>query len=216
MYETDNNELGAYMNGSNPLRMPVTRRLPFSFKPSRLSCRKLLAKSSLWQYIQLKFTSWFTMKRLSSGACALLTARKVSKSHAERHTFQGFNVALSSRLLDLVFGQQYGGPFVSSRWESCFASVRGDDDHGWEYIWSCLYQVVHQQSIGPCNCARISARFASQKMSVSWSFAVKAPQIFKFVKAKSCEGVSLVSQLQELAAYTLALSYNFSKGFPFR
>lgn len=47
------------------------------------------------------------------------------------------------------------------------------------------------------------------------SIIVKAPQIFKFVKNKSCEGVSFVSQIQELASYSFALAYNYYKGFPF-
>eukprot|EP00048_Salpingoeca_helianthica_P010347 m.148843 g.148843 ORF g.148843 m.148843 type:complete len:251 (-) comp15063_c0_seq1:32-784(-) len=47
------------------------------------------------------------------------------------------------------------------------------------------------------------------------SLIVKLPQIIKFVRNKSCEGVSLLSQLQELTAYTISLSYNYTKGFPF-
>eukprot|EP00053_Salpingoeca_punica_P007253 m.66742 g.66742 ORF g.66742 m.66742 type:complete len:279 (+) comp14064_c0_seq1:132-968(+) len=47
------------------------------------------------------------------------------------------------------------------------------------------------------------------------AIVVKFPQIYKFVKAKSAQGVSLVAQLQELFTYTVTLAYNIVKGFPF-
>ncbi|XP_028400567.1 mannose-P-dolichol utilization defect 1 protein homolog [Dendronephthya gigantea] len=47
------------------------------------------------------------------------------------------------------------------------------------------------------------------------SAMVKVPQIVKILKARSTEGLNILSFYAELLAYTLTLAYNLEKGFPF-
>ena len=45
---------------------------------------------------------------------------------------------------------------------------------------------------------------------------VKLPQIIKMINARSAENISYLATIQELAAITFTITYNFAKSFPFR
>lgn len=47
-------------------------------------------------------------------------------------------------------------------------------------------------------------------------FAVKLPQVFKLLRAKSAEGLSLQSVMLELVALTGTMVYSIVNNFPFR
>ncbi|KAK3090141.1 hypothetical protein FSP39_009475 [Pinctada imbricata] len=46
-------------------------------------------------------------------------------------------------------------------------------------------------------------------------FVVKVPQILSIVQSKSCKGVSLSSLILEECGYSVMLTYNFAKEYPF-
>lgn len=50
---------------------------------------------------------------------------------------------------------------------------------------------------------------------IAGAFGVKFPQILKIVRARSVEGLAVMSTVLELVGYLFTLSYNYRNGFPF-
>jgi mannose-P-dolichol utilization defect protein 1 len=79
----------------------------------------------------------------------------------------------------------------------------------------CYGTLVERLDVTDPTCAKLLLSKLLGVGLVIGGSAVKVPQIAKIIKARSGQGISLVSYLLETVAYSVTLAYNYRHGHPF-
>ena len=79
----------------------------------------------------------------------------------------------------------------------------------------CTEILLDRLQITDSTCLKYAVSKALGLGIILGSCIVKLPQIYKIVKSRSAVGISLLAYIQETAANTISLAYNYREGNPF-
>eukprot|EP01116_Phalansterium_solitarium_P001596 TRINITY_DN1140_c0_g1_i2.p1 TRINITY_DN1140_c0_g1~~TRINITY_DN1140_c0_g1_i2.p1 ORF type:complete len:244 (-),score=55.25 TRINITY_DN1140_c0_g1_i2:55-786(-) len=89
------------------------------------------------------------------------------------------------------------------------------EEHVKSFLGPCHSVFFHDNNFLDAVCLKLLLAKLLGIAIITGAFGVKVPQILKIWRARSVEGLALLSTLLELVGYLITLSYNYRNGFPF-